>query len=101
VAVIAKSVDETLWHCVRALTVSQLVDECHICRRAAVSKSELCTLHLQAMKNIEDQYQRWRTAFGEEMGRLEYFDQLLCLEETGVAVKKVIEYLRRKQPEAI
>jgi hypothetical protein len=53
------------------------------------------------MKNIEDQYQRWRTAFGEEMGRLEYFDQLLCLEETGVAVKKVIEYLRRKQPEAI
>jgi len=52
------------------------------------------------MKNIEDAHERWRTAFGEEIGRLEYFDQLLCLEETGVAVKKVIEYLRGKQPEA-
>ena len=65
-----------------------------------MSESELGSLHLQAMKNIEDAHERWRTAFGEEIGRLEYFDQLLCLEETGVAVKKVIEYLRGKQPEA-
>jgi hypothetical protein len=52
------------------------------------------------MKNLEKEYERWRTAFGADMGRREYFGHLLALEETGAAVKKVIAYMQRKQSEA-
>jgi hypothetical protein len=52
------------------------------------------------MRNLEAEYERWRTAFGGDMGRREYFERLLPLDETGAAVKKVIAYMQRKQFEA-
>ena len=78
------------------MTVSQLVDECHICRRPRVSVSEFCSLHAEAMKNLEDGYEKWRTAFGQEIAREDYFGYLLRLQETGAAVKEVIGYIQRK-----
>ena len=47
------------------------------------------------MKNLEDEHEKWRTAFGQEMAREDYFGHLLRLQETGAAVKEVIGYIQR------
>ena len=80
---------------VRALTASQLVDECPICHRPIVPQSEFCSLHLQAIKHLEEQYERWQAAYDGNLDRREYFERLLHLGETGTAVIDVIEYLGR------
>jgi hypothetical protein len=74
-----------------------MVDQCPICRRPNGQDSQFCSLHSQASKNLEMQYERWRKAFGEEMDRTEYFRELLRLEETGRAVMEVIGYLQRSK----
>jgi len=48
------------------------------------------------MKNLEDGHEKWRTAFGQQMAREDYFGHLLRLQETGAAVKEVIGYIQRK-----
>lgn len=93
-AVIAKSVAQTLWHCARALTVTKLVDACPICRRPKVGQSEFCSLHFRTIKNIEEQYTKWCKAFDRDIDRLEYYANLLRLEETGNAVRAAITYLK-------
>jgi hypothetical protein len=52
------------------------------------------------MESLEKEYERWRTAFGQDMSKRDYFERLLNLEDTGIAVKSVIGYLPRKQFEA-
>jgi len=74
-----------------------MVDECPICQRLNGKDSQFCSLHSQASKNLEGQYERWRAALGEEIDQSEYFQQLLRLEETGQAVRDVIEYLQRSR----
>jgi hypothetical protein len=74
-----------------------MVDECPICQRPKDQDSQFCSLHSEASKNLERQYEKWRMAFGEEIGRNEYFRQLLPLEETGQGVRRVIEYLQRSK----
>jgi hypothetical protein len=50
--------------------------------------------------NLDREYERWRVAFGEELTRREYFEQLLHLEETGEAVKSVIRHVENKRSES-
>ena len=61
-----------------------------------MSDSEFCGLHVEARKNVEDGYERWGAALGQEIARNDYLDQLIGLDETGDAVKNVIGYMRRK-----
>jgi len=73
-----------------------MIAECPVCRRPRVTESELCSLHWEAMKNIEKGYEVWQRAFGRHVTRHDYFDHLVRLEETGIAVKSVIAYMQRK-----
>ena len=82
-------------------SVGHVVDECPICNRIGSSKSRPCSLHQEAMRNLDSQYEAWRSAMGGDLSRNEYYKCLLALGETGTAVKQAIEYLRGTEPESV
>jgi len=49
------------------------------------------------MRNLEEHYETWRIALGENLSRSEYFDCLRDLAETGDAVKQVLVHLQGKK----
>jgi hypothetical protein len=74
-----------------------MIEECPICGTPRKAESEFCSLHSDAMKNLEQQYEVWQVAFGETMSRDEYYDRLRNLAETGNAVKRLVEYIQSKK----
>jgi hypothetical protein len=76
------------------MTLSKEIDECPICRRRKDVELAFCGLHSTAFKNLNENYERWRLAFGYALAREEYNEILRKLPETGNAIKQVIEYVR-------
>jgi hypothetical protein len=58
---------------------------------------EFCSLHLAAIRNLEERYEGWRLALGGDLSRNEYFEHLRNSAETGDAVKRVIDHLRSRK----
>ncbi len=67
---------------------------CPICNRSVVFESEFCAYHHAARKNLEEGFERWRTALN--LAWEDYLDRVLELDETGIWVKEVIEFLRTR-----
>ncbi len=72
-----------------------MVDQCSLCEKPRGAHSEYCSLHEAALTNLEAQYAKWLKAFGEDLSKDEYFSQLLSLDETGDAVKRLIMRTQR------
>jgi hypothetical protein len=49
------------------------------------------------MRNVEQQYESWCIALGENLSRIEYFERLRDLTETGDAVKRLLDHLQSKK----
>jgi len=46
---------------------------------------------------LEERYEGWRLALGENLSRKEYFELVRNLAETGNSVKRVIDHLQTKK----
>jgi len=73
-----------------------MADHCPICGTAKQHSSEFCSFHETAHSNLESVYPAWNESYGGSLTKGEYFRKLEKREETGRAVKDVIEYLRMK-----
>jgi len=71
-------------------------DHCAACGGPTAGDAQFCTRHLTASRNLEAAYEVWRKAYGGSLSKEDYFSKLEALQETGQAVKEVIEHLRRK-----
>jgi hypothetical protein len=60
-----------------------------------VDTSEFCSLHNNALNNLEEAYSHWNKAF-DGLSKDEYYSRVEHLPETGEAVKQVIRYLRKE-----
>ena len=67
-----------------------MVDQCSLCEKPREPHSEYCSLHEDALTNLEAQYANWLVAFGGSLSKDDYFSKLLSLNETGDAVKRLI-----------
>ena len=70
-------------------------DRCPLCERHKRESSLFCDFHQSASEKLDEGYVVWRTAF-DELTREEYYSRLERLEETGNAVKEIIQHLRAK-----
>jgi hypothetical protein len=57
--------------------------------------SELCALHYEAQTNLESTYEVWCKSIGPNLTKEEYYARLEKRDETGAAVKALIQYLRK------
>ncbi len=73
-----------------------MADHCPLCERPRQAPSEFCALHDAAHANLENAYLAWNKSYGGNLTKEEYFAQLEKREETGRAVKSVIQYLLGK-----
>lgn len=64
---------------------------CEICGRVSLQKGPLCRYHDQALTNLRAMFDTWREALGIDWER--YLETISNLDETGMWVKEVIEYL--------
>lgn len=71
-------------------------DQCPLCERRRTESTELCEFHAVALKNLEDEFSKWKRGFGEDFSRDAYLKKLEKLSETGQAVIDVIGFLRRQ-----
>jgi hypothetical protein len=76
-----------------------MADHCSLCERTKEPSSEFCSFHNLARNNLEDAYSRWNEAYNGKLTKYEYYARLMALEETGQAVRRLIEYLRGKEAE--
>jgi len=80
----------------RITTANSMADTCPICGTARQPPSKFCAFHEAAHSNLENAYPAWSKSYGGNLTKREYFDKLEEKEETGRAVKSVIQYLREK-----
>ncbi len=73
-----------------------MADECPLCDRRKTPDSEFCSLHNTALSSVESAYSSWNMAYCGKLSEEEYFSKLSSLNQTGRAVKEVIEHLRAK-----
>jgi hypothetical protein len=74
-------------------------DRCPLCERRKEESSTFCAFHQSASDRLDDGYGIWRTAF-DGLTREEYYARLERLDETGNAVKEIIQHLRTKGAKA-
>jgi hypothetical protein len=79
----------------RTTTVNSTAEQCPVCGTAIQPPSKFCAFHEAARSNLENAYPAWKKSY-DDLTRAEYFDRLEKKEETGRAVKSVIQYLREK-----
>ena len=73
-----------------------MISRCPICSRPREVELEFCSLHLAAIRNLEERFEGSRLALGENLSKNEYFETLRNLAETGDAVKRVIDHLQTR-----
>lgn len=78
------------------MTVNSMADHCSLCERPKETSTEFCNFHRAARDNLENAYALWSKACGGSLTKEEYFAKLEKLNETGHAVKAVIQNLRGK-----
>ena len=78
------------------MTGNIVADGCSLCDRRKMPGSEFCSLHNTALLSVEGAYSSWNKAYGGKLSKEEYFTRLSSLNQTGRAVKEVIEHLRAK-----
>jgi hypothetical protein len=69
-------------------------DRCPLCERRKEPPSDFCIFHRAALKHLEEAYATWTKAFDGQLKKEEYFTRLLDREETGRAIKELINYIR-------
>jgi hypothetical protein len=72
-------------------------EQCPLCERRKERSSEFCSLHESAVEKINSAYPAWRRGYGD-LTQDAYYDKLESLNETGHAVKQVIQHFKDKQP---
>jgi hypothetical protein len=72
-----------------------MADHCPLCQRLKKPPSEFCAFHHAAQTNLESAYVVWCKSFGIDLTKEEYYARLEKRDETGDAVKAVIQYLRK------
>ncbi len=77
------------------MTVDSMADHCPLCERPKETASIFCNLHKAAHDNLENAYASWSKANSGNLSKEEYFAKLEKLNETGNAVKSVIQHLRK------
>lgn len=68
--------------------------QCPLCERHKEA-SDFCSLHESARRNLEAAYGTWNKGYGN-LTKEEYYEKVENLDETGRAVKEVIQHLRDK-----
>jgi len=74
----------------------QMANKCPVCNKTRDDEEEFCTLHNDALRNVERQYPEWVKSFGGNLAKEEYYRELLSLHETGSAAKAVLRYVQEK-----
>ncbi len=72
-----------------------MTERCSLCERR-IEKEQFCSLHNNALRNLQQGYKVWNEAIGD-MTKETYYSELEKHAETGHAVKEVINYLRHRQ----
>ncbi|MGD0689619.1 MAG: hypothetical protein ABSA50_07610 [Candidatus Bathyarchaeia archaeon] len=72
-----------------------MADHCPLCRRPKKPPSEFCAFHYTAQTNLEAAYAVWCKSIGLNLTKEEYYARLEKRDETGAAVKALIQYLRK------
>jgi len=73
-----------------------MADHCPLCQRPKKSPSEFCDFHYAVQANLERAYAVWCKSFGDNLTIGDYYARLEKKDETGAAVKVLIQYLRNK-----
>ncbi|MHA2600770.1 MAG: hypothetical protein AM324_001390 [Candidatus Thorarchaeota archaeon SMTZ1-83] len=68
------------------------MSDCPICGRPSGHNGELCQYHQLAIDNLHEGEETWRSALGIDWDS--YLDHLYALDELGLWVREVIEYIR-------
>jgi hypothetical protein len=68
------------------------MSDCPICGRPSDHSGELCEYHQLAMDNLHEGEEVWNLALDIEWDS--YLDHLYALDELGLWVREVIEYIR-------
>jgi len=71
-------------------------DQCPLCERRKEQSSEFCELHRSALETIESAYSAWNKGYGD-LTKQTYYGKLEGLNETGRAVKEIIQYFKTKE----
>ncbi|MFI5448563.1 MAG: hypothetical protein ACHQ03_02195 [Candidatus Bathyarchaeia archaeon] len=71
-------------------------DQCPLCERRKEQSSEFCELHRSALEKIGSAYSAWNKGYGD-LTKQTYYDKLEDLNETGRAVKEIIQYFKTKE----
>ena len=66
--------------------------ECVICGRHVHQEKDLCSYHQQALDNLKDTFEKWKKALDIEW--MDYLNRLSQLEELGLWVREVIDYIK-------
>ncbi|MGA2791830.1 MAG: hypothetical protein ABSF00_13835 [Candidatus Bathyarchaeia archaeon] len=73
-----------------------MADHCPLCQRPKKPPSEFCAFHYAAQTNLESAFAVWCKSIGPNLTKGEYYARLEKRDETGAAVKALIQYLRSK-----
>lgn len=65
---------------------------CELCGRKTAKGEDLCHYHASALKNLREGYERWSKAL--EIGWDKYLEQVYDLDNSGLWIREVIEYLK-------
>lgn len=65
---------------------------CELCGRKATEDGRLCQYHTAALRNLKYSYEKWKDAL--EIGWDQYLNQVHDLDDVGLWVREVIEYLK-------
>lgn len=68
------------------------MSRCTICGRRSVHERPLCRYHSAAYDIIERKFNEWKCATG--CSWTEYIDELLEMEETGIWVRDVLDWIK-------
>lgn len=70
---------------------------CPICNIPAVGDSRFCKRHHQAHDQLESAFEKWKSAYGGQLGKKTFLERVLQMPDTGQKVQEVIHFLLERE----